>query len=450
MPELTDTTTRALRRIALDRQTKHRVPGLHAGVIRGGGFVWQEGIGAADLAAPDVAPSPDDQFLIASNSKTFTAVLVMQLRDEGKLRLDDTLDEFLPGTRHGDVTIRSCLAHVSGLQREPVGDVWANLESPDREGLVSGLEEAEAVGSMHHLWHYSNLVYAALGEVVARVDGREWYDALQARVLRPLEMTRTTRGFDGGPHVRGYYVPPWTDVPRPEPEWDVRALDACTGLASTPADIARWSAFVAAPPAEVLSADTLEEMCEPRTMVDRQRWTLGFGLGFMLLRHGTRMYVGHTGAMPGHITGLFTDRESGTGGLVMMNSTSAPDPASFAVELADHVVEHDPVEPEVWRPGTTVPPELEGLLGIWFSEGTQFAFSVKQGRLEARMHGLAEHKPSSVFEELGPDLYRTVSGRETGELLRVTRDADGRVAHLHWATYLFTREPLAFGEHLGR
>jgi CubicO group peptidase (beta-lactamase class C family) len=450
MPELLDTTTRALHRIALGRQTKHRVPGLYAGVVRGGGFVWQEGIGSADLDRPEAAPGPDDQFLVASNSKTFTAVLVMQLRDEGKLRLDDTLGTFLPGTRHADVTIRSCLAHVSGLQREPHGDVWATLESPDRDGLVAGLEQAEQVGSMHHLWHYSNLVYSLLGEVVARVDGREWYDALRARVLEPLEMTRTTRGFDGGPHVQGYYVPPWSDVPRREPEWDVRALDACTGLASTPADMARWSAFVAAPPTEVLDPDTLEEMCEPRTMVDRQRWTLGFGLGFMVLRHGHRLYVGHTGAMPGHITGLFTHRESGTGGLAMMNTTSAPDPASFAVELADHVVEHDPVEPEVWRPGTAVPEELEGLLGVWFSEGTPFVFSVRRGRLEARMQGLPEHKPPAVFEELEPDLYRTVSGRETGELLRVTRDEHGGVRHLHWATYLCTREPLAFGEHLDR
>ncbi len=450
MPTLTDTTTRALHRIALGRQTKHRVPGLYAGVVRGGGFVWQEGIGAADTGRPEVAPGPDDQFLVASNSKTFTAVLVMQLRDEGKLRLDDTLGSFLPGTRHGDVTVRQCLSHVSGLQREPAGDVWATLESPDRAGLVAGLEEAERVGAPHHLWHYSNLVYSILGEVVARLDGRSWYDALRARVLDPLEMTRTTRGFDGGPRVTGYYVRPWTDVPAVEPEWDVRALDACTGLASTPSDMARWSAFVAAPPSEVLGADTLEEMCEPRTMVDRQRWTLGFGLGFMVLRHGTRLYVGHTGGMPGHITAVFTHRESGTGGLAFMNTTSAPDPAAFAVELADHVVEHDPVEPDVWRPGTEVPDELAGLLGVWFSEGTPYVFTVRQGRLEARMQGLPEHKPSSVFERVDDDLYRTVQGRETGELLRVTRDEHGAATRMHWATYLCTREPLAFGEHLAR
>ena len=77
-----------------------------------------------------------------------------------------------------------------------------------------------------------------------------------------------------------------------------------------------------------------------------------------------------------------------------------------------------------------------------------FVFSVKQGRLEARAQALPEHKPSSVFERVGDDVYRTVSGREAGELLRVTRDADGKVTKMNWATYLVTREPLAFGEWL--
>jgi len=445
---LHETTARALHRIALGRQTKHRVPGLYAGVVRDGGFVWQEGIGAADVDEPDRAPGPDDQFLIASNSKTFTAVLVMQLRDEGKLRLDDTLGTLLPGTRHADVTVRQCLSHVSGLQREPVGDVWDTLVSPDRDALVRGLEDAERVGAPHRLWHYSNLVYALLGEVVARIEGRPWFDVLQDKVLRPLEMSRTSNGFDQGPRAVGYYVPPFSDVARVEPVWEVQALDACTGLASTPADLARWNAFLADPPAAVLAPDTLAEMCEPQTLVDRERWTAGFGLGFFLVRKGNRTFVGHTGAMPGHITGNFVHRESGTGALVMMSSTSSPDPAAFAVELADHVIEHDPVEPEVWRPGTAVPDELEGLLGVWYSEGSPFVFSVRKGRLEARLQGLPEHKPSSTFERVGEDVYRTTAGRETGELLRVTRTETGEVRSMHWATYLCTREPLAFGEHL--
>jgi CubicO group peptidase (beta-lactamase class C family) len=437
-----------LHRIALERQSRHRVPGIYAGVVRGGGLVWQAGIGAADLEAPETPPGPDDQFLIASNTKTFTAVLVMALRDEGRLSLDDTLDQHIPEVRHHGLTIRQCLAHVSGMQREPVGDVWETLRNPDRAELVAGFNEAERVHPPHHVWHYSNLVFSMLGELVARIDGRDWYDALRARILDPLEMSRTTLGPQGRA-VQGYYVPPYTDVPVAEPVLELKALAPCGGLASTAGDMARWSGFVADPISEVLHPDTLEEMCQPQIMMDPQRWQGAFGLGFMLVRSADRLFVGHTGGMPGHITGVFTHRESGTGGLALMNSTAAPDPAGFAIDLAQHVIEHDPAAPEVWRPGTEVPAELADLVGLWFSEGSPFVFSVKRGRLEARAQDLPEHKPSSVFEPVGNDLFRTTSGREAGELLRVSRGEDGTATKMNWATYLVTREPYAFGEWLG-
>src|SRR5205823_3798954 len=83
-----------------------------------------------------------------------------------------------------------------------------------------------------------------------------------------------------------------------------------------------------------------------------------------------------------------------------------------------------------------LPDELRGLVGVWWSEGSAFTFSVRQGRLEARAVGLPDHKPASRFEQLEPDVFRTVAGREEGELLRVTRDADGTPYKLSWATYL--------------
>lgn len=196
----------------------------------------------------------------------------------------------------------------------------------------------------------------------------------------------------------------------------------------------------------MLSPDTLEEMCAPQIMIDPEGWTSAMGLGFFLQRSGGRTYVGHTGGMPGHVTALFTDRDSGTGAVVLTSSSTPPDIAGWALALADHVSEHDPVEPEPWRPGPPVPAELVELLGRWYSEGSAFDFSVREGRLEARSPLLPKEKAPSVFERVGDDLYRTVSGREAGELLRVTRDASGAVRQLNWATYLVTRAPLAFGQ----
>ena len=130
--------------------------------------------------------------MIGSVTKTFTALTVMSLRDEGLLSLDDTLETYLPGTRHARVPLRQMLAHASGLQREPVGNIWETLVAPDRERFLAGVEDAEQVLPAHHAFHYSNLAYGLLGQVVERVDGRRTgRRSSRERVLDPLGMTRT-------------------------------------------------------------------------------------------------------------------------------------------------------------------------------------------------------------------------------------------------------------------
>jgi CubicO group peptidase (beta-lactamase class C family) len=446
--EIAAKTQSALSRILAERQTEGRVPGIVGAVARSGAPAWSDGVGSADLSAPGVPPTADSQYLIASHSKTFTAVAIMALRDEGKLSLDAQVQEFIPESKHEGITVRQMLSHISGMQREPVGDVWDQLNFPDRAELIAGWNEAERIGKPHHRFHYSNLVYSVLGEIVARLDGRSWYESIQARILQPLEMRRTTVGMDGGPAATGYYVPPFSDVPVKEPLIDIGAMAACGGLASTAEDLVRWMMFIANPTDEVLSKDTLEEMCQPQTMADVDRWQLGFGLGFMLFRRGERVFVGHTGGMPGHITGSFVHRPSGTAGVTLMNTTSSPDPATIATDLIIKVLEDDPALPTPWIPGTSVPDELVGVLGTWFSEGNPFVFSVKDGKLQAAAPGLPSWKAPAVFEKISEDVYRTVSGREVGELLRITRDATDTPTTLHWATYLCTRQPLAFGEWL--
>lgn len=82
MTKISEASARHLHLLIAERQSKHRVPGIAAGVARDGDPLWSDGVGAADIARPDQAPNDDTQFLIASNTKTFTAVLVMSLRDE--------------------------------------------------------------------------------------------------------------------------------------------------------------------------------------------------------------------------------------------------------------------------------------------------------------------------------------------------------------------------------
>ncbi|NHA67202.1 serine hydrolase domain-containing protein, partial [Phycicoccus flavus] len=407
--------------------------------------LWEAGVGTAEVGT-DRPPTADDQFLVASNTKTFVATMVLQLRDEGRLDLQDRIADHLPGLAH-DLTVRDGLSHVSGLQREPVGEVWVTLEHPDADALLAGAGDAERVLRPGEQWHYSNLVFALLGQVVARLDGRPWEQSLRARLLDPLGLTRTTVGFDGGPQAHGYYVPPWHDVPVPEPVLDLRATGPAGALASTATDLARWSGFVAGPDPDVLDPATMAEMARPRAVVDAEGWQRTMGLGFFLVRSpGGRVLVGHTGGMPGHVTGVFTDRESGVGAVVLMNASTPPDPAAFAAELVDLVLDRDPPEDEPWRPGTEVPEALAPLLGRWYAEGSPWDLVVRRGELEARSPAWPEHRPSWTFERLDDDTLRTTSGGERGELLRVVRGDDGGVDGLRWATYRMTRAPLGFGE----
>lgn len=436
---------RELSRMVQQRQSEGRVPGMLGAVARHGQVVWSHGVGSADLSAPGVAATADTQFCVASNTKTFTAVLIMQLRDEGRLTLDDTVDQHMPETTHPGVTIRQLLAHTTGMQREPVGDVWDTLEFPTRQGLVEGWNEAQRIDRPHNHWHYSNLGYAMLGEIVARLDGREWEESLRVRLLEPLGMRRTALA-PSAPAAGRYYVPPYSDVPLEEPLLAKNATAPVGGLFSTAHDMATWHGFLAAPDEQILAADTVEEMCQPQVVADLSGWTQAWGLGLMLVHRDDSTWVGHTGGMPGSITGIFTERSTGTTGLVLMNNSVSPDPAAGAIDLGAYADAHEPAPIAPWLPGTEQPEQLLPLVGRWFSEGHGFTFSIREGRLEARADGLPASRPPSVFEETATDVYRTASGRERGELLRIDRHSDGTVRQMNWATYRFTREPLSFAD----
>jgi CubicO group peptidase (beta-lactamase class C family) len=427
-----------------ERQVEWRSTGVAGAVVRRGEPIWTGAAGTTDAADPEALPTAGTQFRMGSITKTFTAVLVMQCRDHGLLDLDDELDKHLPGTAHPDLTVRRMLAHVSGLQREPVGDVWESLRGPSLDDLLTGLEEAEAVLPPARRHHYSNLAFALLGEVVARLRGQPWAAVLQAQILDPLEMRRTSTARRA-PYATGYFVDPYSGRAIEEAEFPGHAFAPAGELWSTTHDLSRWAAFFAEPVPEVLSPDTVEEMCHPQVMHDLDGWKLGWGLGLMLHRRGERVLVGHDGAMPGFLAGFAVRRPEKVGAVVLANTSSGADPGGLAVDLVLSVVDDDPDLPDAWRPGARAPASIADLLGVWWSEGTEFVFSASEGHLEARPAAAPRSSPPSVFAAEGPDLFRVISGRETGERLRVVRRPDGSPEKLYWATYPVTRDPRPFG-----
>ncbi|WP_433066962.1 serine hydrolase domain-containing protein [Dactylosporangium sp. CS-033363] len=433
-------------------QSEARVPALSVAVHRADRPLWTFQVGAGVDAG--------SQLRMGSITKTFTAVLVMQCRDEGLLDLDDQIARHLPVKAHGELTVGRMLSHLSGLQREPFGDVWDTMQAPDVEGLLARLDRAEQVLRPGLRFHYSNLAIALLGHLVGRLRGGTWAEVLQDRILDPFGLHDTAVTPERP--ITGYQVDAWSDYAHPEPPTDFGAVGPAAQLWSTAADLARWAAFLADPRemdpnGTVLSAATVEEMRVPQVVTEDVLWARGFGLGLVLHPRpgGERIvHVGHDGAMPGFLAGAY-GRAGGSGtpralGVASLGSSgTAGEICELPHELLEAVVEHDPADIAPWVPGPQAPPRYRAVLGRWWGEGFEYAFSWHDGMLHARSIDAPGKRPPAVFAPVDgePDVFRTVSGREAGELLRLTRDADGIVVRMHWATYRFTRGQEAFDGH---
>ncbi|GIF16143.1 serine hydrolase domain-containing protein [Actinoplanes teichomyceticus] len=436
-------------RAARRAQADGRIPALTVALHRADREPWTFTVG--ESGNPEHPLGPDSRFRIGSVTKTFTAVLVMQARDDGLLDLDEPVSRHLEVPAHGDATIRRLLSHTAGYQREPYGDVWDTLTAPDAARLLAELDRAERVLPAARRFHYSNLGLAVLGQLVARLRGGTWAEVLTERVLTPLGLDATTAARPAEAVV-GYLVDAYSDAARPEPPIDMGGVAPAAQLWSTAGDMARWAAFLADPRsvdpgARVLAPATVDEMRWPLTTTDESLWAAGFGLGLILCPDGRRaVHVGHDGAMPGFLAGVYGRRggEGNPGGLgcaVLGSSGTAGQTNELVHELLRLTVEADPAEIRPWRPAAPAPAPYRSALGRWWSEGSEFVFAWHDGQLQARAAEAPADRPPAIFRPLPDraDTLRTVSGREAGELLRLTRDERGAVVRMHWATYRFTR-----------
>jgi D-alanyl-D-alanine carboxypeptidase len=315
------------------------LPGIAVGVVSDQELVWSKGFGFADIKAK-LPITATTKFRIASNSKLFTAIAIMQLREEGKLGLDDPVVKYLPwfkekpaGDDDSPITIEQLLSHSSGLQRE-AGDHWASNKFPTTDEIERLYADRQAPFAPSVRWKYSNFAFALAGLVVEKVSGAGWADYVERNIFKPLRMDASSVDKN----VAGLAVPYSRRMPDNSrevlPFVDSRGMAAGTGVTSNVEDLAKFvSALFRQGPRggrQIVSGGSWREMLRVRSV--EEDWTSGTGLGFDVKRVKGKTYIGHTGGYPGYATQTLTQLGDKVG-IIVLTNTNDSNPADIAQQL---------------------------------------------------------------------------------------------------------------------
>jgi CubicO group peptidase (beta-lactamase class C family) len=435
--ELLPATRRALlHRIAV-AQTEGRTPSLVAAVVRDGRPVWHGARTSVDGHGPD----ENVQYRIGSITKTFTAVLVLRLRDEGALDLADPLEKHLPGTGAGEATVAELLAHSGGLAAESPAPWWERTPGSLRPELADVLGKQPLLHPVGRRHHYSNPGYTLLGALVEKVRGASWEEVLRQEVLEPLGLNRTS-GRPQAPHAGGWAVHPWADVMLAEPAEDLGRMAPAGQLWSTTGDLARFAVFLTQGDDRVLSAESVREMRAPAAPVEAADVADGsaYGLGLQIQYRDGRLLVGHSGSLPGFLANLTINVEDDVAAVVLANCTSGPLVAGVGADLVRIVAEAEPRIPEPWRPLPEVDASVLELAGQWYWGTHAFALRLTADK-GVSLEPLSGVGRRSRFRSNGDGTWTGLEGYYAGELLRAVRRPDGTVSHLDLGSFVFTRQP---------
>lgn len=437
---------------------EHRIPGLALGVVHDQELCWTAGFGKADLKSGR-EPAADTLWRVASITKTFTATAIMQLRDDGLLRLDDPLVDHLPEfaqvkSRAGDVqavTIRRLLSHHSGLVTEPPVPCWDAVDFPSREAILAALPNTEIVIPQDSAFKYSNLAFGLLGEAIHRLSGRPYVEYMHAEILRPLGLTSSVFELTDLLRARmavGYTYSPYADMPSPAPYAPLNGMTACGQLHSSVADLAQWISFqfrtgsVARGGRQVLSGTSLEEMHRPQYL--EPDWSLGYCLGWRARRLGQRVYYEHGGGIHGFASQVMFSKPHRIGVIALANvwpSTALYEiPAKIMETLIDRAAGKPPCEASTL---CDTPPERLRFLGAYEAQPALWvhvAFRSGELRLEPPAAGAYSlHAPAALEPTDAPNAFIVRSGRGAGERVVFEVDASGNVRSFSLGGFVYRK-----------
>ena len=319
---------------------RYRVPGATLGILRVGDGVDETCIAAYGVINKEtgVETTGDSVFQIGSMTKVWTATVVMQLVDEGKLDLDAPIVDVLPELELSDpdvasrVTMRHLLTHTSGID----GDVFTDTGRGDDclERYVALLAEAAQNHPLEATWSYCNSGFSLAGRVIEKITGGTWDAAIKERLVGPLGMTHTgTLPEEALLHRAAVgHVSENGSEPERAPAWGFpRALGPAGLVNSTAADVLAFARMhlaggLAPDGTRILSESTVTAMAEHQADLP-DKYTLGdsWGLGWIRFGWDGRRLIGHDGNTLGQAAFLRVLPDEGLAVTLLTNGGNARD-----------------------------------------------------------------------------------------------------------------------------
>ncbi len=353
MPKMNETLLRDALAYAdqwlLYQQQLKDIPAVTIAVRYGDEVVLRGAYGHANRER-DATVTPEHIFRVASHSKWFTATAVMQLKEQGKLRLDDPLGQYIPWLQEplAGVSIRQVLNHAAGITRDGYDNDHWQLEHPfpDTEQLRALVENGGDVLPANHRLKYSNIGYSLLGLVIEAASSVPYNQYVQENIVERLGLKSTgpeTNADAQASMVTGYTSRALLMSRIPLPDVGTSAMSPATGFYSNAEDLTRYASAHFFGNEELITDESKREMQRPYWPVTGMD---SYGLGMQVGTIGDRKMVGHSGGFPGHSTRTYLDPEDKLAISILTSESggTASELVKAVVTLIDLALRQEPTE----------------------------------------------------------------------------------------------------------
>lgn len=433
----------------LDAQKDYdKLPGITLAVIDDQEVMWSGAFGKASIE-DDVASSTRTLGSICSISKLFTAVAIMKLYDEGKIRLDDNIEDLLPWFNlqqqykdSGPITVRSLMTHSSGLPREALAPYWTgpDFPFPSQEEVKEGLSNQETLYPASTYSQYSNLGLTLLGEIVEEVSGMTYDEYINKQILEPLGMSSTKtympEDLYGSDLAIGYSSLTREGERKKVQLFQADGIRAAAGYSSNVEDLGKFASWQF----RVLDS-TITEVLKPSTLRNMHNvhwtdpgWNTTWGLGFAVYKGSDgNKWVAHGGSCPGYRSTLQINPKKKKAYVAMINS-SGTNPGKYTSGIRSIIDKVKTGKATVSESDTVEIADFSDYEGYyssqpWWGETYVSTWEDKLVRLD-----LPTDDPGNsmtFFKHIEGDTFRRIrKDDELGEALIFHRDENGQVVKL--------------------